>query len=90
MTENTTKEIQNLAINVYNDAEYSNFMNLFHNKNYNKLRLSIDEKLSYLEAISDLETDISIHNFQIECLNKLEDYILDVYINSLEKSLLHE
>lgn len=90
MTENTIKEIQNLAINVYSDAEYNKFMKLFHNKDYNKLRLSIDEKLSYLEAISDIETDVSIHSLQIECLNKLEDHILDLYINSLEQSLLYE
>lgn len=84
MTEKLKKELINLALNIFDDYEYNNFIKFLNNKNFNKIRLMVDEKISYLQVISELEAYSSVTDVQLTCANKLEDHIIDLYVSTLD------
>lgn len=84
MNRETLKRMHNLAVNIFDDKEYTKFNNLLNSKEFNKLRLFIDEKISYLQVITELEPYTSTSQFQLTCCNKMEDIIIDLYVESLE------
>lgn len=84
MTEKLKKELINLALNIFDDYEYNNFIEFLNNNNFNKIRLMVDEKISYLQVISELEAYSSVTDVQLTCANKLEDHIIDLYVSTLD------
>lgn len=90
MTEKLKKEIINLAVNIFTDYEYNKFIGFLNNEDYNKLRLMVDEKISYYQVISELEPYSSITDVQLTCSNLLEDHIIDLYVEALDtKSIVN-
>lgn len=84
MTEKLKKELINLAVNIFTDYEYKQFESLLDSEDYNKLRLMVDEKISYLQVIKELEAYSSIIDVQLTCANQLEDHIIDLYVDALD------
>ena len=87
MNKETLKNMHNLAVNIFDDKEYAKFNKLLNNKKFNKLRLYIDEKISFLQVITKLEPYTSSSQFQLTCCNKMEDIIIDLYVESLEVNM---
>lgn len=83
MTEKLRNEVNNLGLNVFNAPDYEKFIKLLDNQSYNELRLMIDERVSYLEVIAELKQNSSILKVQLSCCTRLEDYIMDAYIETL-------
>lgn len=76
-------EILNLSQSVFNDSEYNFVKKCIVSKNFNKLRLFIDEKLEFLEATSTLYTNDQVLQGQIAFCSKLDDIIMDLTIENL-------
>ena len=81
---NKQTEILNLSKFIFNDKEFTRVEFLLKQKELNLLRLLVSEKLELLYIIQDsVETD-DVLNLQIQYCNRLEDVVLDYYLEHVE------
>ena len=73
-----TNEIQNLVLSVFDDNDYNKFIEMYHNYNYNGMRLMVDEHIMLLQAERQLTQYSIVADYQLRNLNKLEDYVMDL------------
>tara|TARA_R110000851_G_scaffold314588_6_gene476720 strand:- start:905 stop:1156 length:252 start_codon:yes stop_codon:yes gene_type:complete len=80
MEKKTYNEILNIARNVFEDSEYIFIKKCLDVKNYTKLRLFVDQKLDFLDALISIESYNDVLNTQLQLCNKLDSIILNVII----------
>lgn len=77
-------EILNLAQSIFDDRQFNIIITCLDVKNYNRLRLFVAEQMELLEAIFVLHPDDMVLRSQLEMCNKLEDLVMDIYIEELK------
>ena len=78
------KEIRNQIINlskfVFSDQEYNKAMIYLKSNNLNNLRLFIDEKYEYLDALCSLDSSDNVLGQQLIYCDELENIVMDAYL----------
>jgi hypothetical protein len=75
-------EILNLAQSIFEDNDYNVILNLLNSNRINVLRIFISEQLELMEAIYYLDKDNEVLKTQIEFCDKLEDIIMDLFLET--------
>lgn len=73
-------QITNLLKFVFEDEDYQKAMYYLHNKQYNNLRLLVDERYELLDITSHLDPDSEVIKAQVIQCDVLEDLVMDAYL----------
>ena len=77
-------EILNYSKLIFDDKEYDYILKLLNDNKLNTLRLYIDEKIEFLNVESVLKPNDPVLDTQLSMCNRLEDLVIDCYLESLE------
>jgi len=87
MNKDTLQQINNLAVFIFDDKEYSRFINFIKNKQFNDARIFIDQKIKNLEyLLFEVRRKGSYENLlsQYTKTDELQDIVMDLNISNVE------
>jgi hypothetical protein len=80
MNKKVRQEILNLSQAIFDDAEYSTIVLLLNTERLNQLRVFVNEKLEFMEALFHLQKNDEVLRTQIELCDKLENIVIDAFL----------
>tara|TARA_R110000772_G_scaffold54130_1_gene123525 strand:- start:46658 stop:46915 length:258 start_codon:yes stop_codon:yes gene_type:complete len=79
----TRREILNLSQSIFDDERHNKIIKLLGENQYNELRVFVADEFELLEALFTLDKENEILKAQIDFCDKLEDVILDFFVEEV-------